>query len=449
MHEQKHNLNPNKMKRILLILTILAISLTTVGQTPSYQTAVIHANPTTLQGGIVRSWTANSAVAHFHENDIHYFAVISESSYNMSAVKFSDNYFHLYDLRVLDDYLYYCGSKRGSGVIGRIYIHDIANMAARPRVSEIAFPDLVSVNQLAAFNNPVDNIPHVAAIGERRFSSEPYIRLRTYMIDAKFDPMAIASADVMDCYINSSDTSETERLYDVVVTDKFVAFVGIITNAGFLTIRKCDKNGVLTTNTYKTLYQYNLPHYGVPYAAAMEDDKIAIAAECIISGEVSNATHVRLFDLPTMDMYAGQSMRSSTKSFINDFTYMPCDKTLLLVHVDQNGSSPDHRVVYFQPTTTPPYTTYAVTDANHRNLSYIDVFKSQFFIVGDGEIIMSHYKPCVTPSNTCIDVSTREIEKLDVYKPFGIETRPNSKRYANPIFIVSPTNLSYSVDCIN
>ena len=364
MHEQKHNLNPNKMKRILLILTILAISLTTVGQTPSYQTAVIHANPTTLQGGIVRSWTANSAVAHFHENDIHYFAVISESSYNMSAVKFSDNYFHLYDLRVLDDYLYYCGSKRGSGVIGRIYIHDIANMVARPRVSEIAFPDLVSVNQLAAFNNPVDNIPHVAAIGERRFSSEPYIRLRTYMIDAKFDPMAIASADVMDCYINSSDTSETERLYDVVVTDKFVAFVGIITNAGFLTIRKCDK-------------------------------------------------------------------------------------TLLLVHVDQNGSSPDHRVVYFQPTTTPPYTTYAVTDANHRNLSYIDVFKSQFFIVGDGEIIMSHYKPCVTPSNTCIDVSTREIEKLDVYKPFGIETRPNSKRYANPIFIVSPTNLSYSVDCIN
>ena len=93
LHEQKHNLNPNKMKRILLILTILAISLTTVGQTPSYRTAVIPANPTTLQGGIVRSWTANSAVAHFHENDIHYFAVISESSYNMSAVKFSDNYF--------------------------------------------------------------------------------------------------------------------------------------------------------------------------------------------------------------------------------------------------------------------------------------------------------------------------------------------------------------------
>lgn len=305
------------------------------------------------------------------------------------------------------------------------------------------------MNKLVAYYQPGNQYAHVAAIGENREWVNPYTHLRSYMIDVCFGPVPFDYSEMAPAYESTEDTRQGERLYDVVATDKYIAFVGIITNSSFLSIRKCDKSGVLTTPACRNYYIYDLPAQGVPCAAAMEGDKIATAQECIIINQVENATHVRLFDLQTMNMYSAQSMRSTYKSFINDLTYMPYDKTLLLVHVDQNGSNPDHRVVYFRPTTPTPYLTHAVTDANHGSLSYIETFKSQFFIVGDGDIIMSHFRPNVASNNRCIDVSLREIEKLQTV-PFL------KKEYYNVLAVEEsnstpflPTALNYSVDCIH
>ena len=436
------------MKRILLILTVLTISHIGIGQTLLYRTAVIHTNPTTLRGGTCRSWTANSVISYYQEQDTHYFAVVYENSTTMDAIKFVNGNYSIYDFCVLGDSIYLCGTKEGRSVVGCININDITSSVPSSQIEEKYFDSLVSVNKLVAYYQPGNRYAHVAAIGERRYYANPHTRLRSYMIDVCFGPGPFGYSARVQSYVDQDDTSQIERLYDVVSTKNYIAFVGIITNSSSLTIRKCDKSGIFSTNTHETIFQYRLPYYGVPYAVALKDDKIATASECIIINQVENATHVRLFDLPTMTMYAAQSMSSPYKSFINDLTYMPYDNTLLLVHVDQNGSYPDHRVVYFKLSATPPYNTYAITTADKRNLSSITLHNSRFFIVSDGEKIMSHYKPWVHPSNTCINIDTREIQDLDLipydkiqYTGHLVDGNPDH----TPFF---PTALSYSSDCI-
>lgn len=432
------------MKRILLILTVLTISHIGIGQTLLYRTAVIHTNQTTLRGGTCRSWTANSAITYFREQDTHYFAVVYENSTTMDAIKFVNGNYSIYDFCVLGDSIYLCGTKGGKGVVGCININSITSFVLPLKITEKYFDSLVSVNKLVAYYQPGNRYAHVAAIGEY----SPYTRPRAYMIDVCFGPGPFDYAKKVMSYVNPDDTNQIERLYDVVSTKNYIAFVGVLTNSGSLTIRKCDKSGIFSTNTYETIFQYRLPYSGIPYAVAMKDDKIATASECIIISNVANATHVRLFDLPTMNMYAAQSMSSPFKSSIYDLTYMPYDSTLLLVHVDQNGSYPDHRVVYFQLSATPPYNTYAITTADKRNLSSITLHNSRFFIVSDGEKIMSHYKPWVSPQNTCINIDTRVIQDLDLipYDKIQHTGRLVDGDTTRTQFL--PTALSYSADCI-
>lgn len=219
----------------------------------------------------------------------------------------------------------------------------------------------------------------------------------------------------------------SEVIHDVVVTDNYVAFVGVsmgATNA--ITLHVCNKRRyTLYTNSpsvisdFDNYYSYSLgTTSGSPFyhACALDGDMIAIATREETSPG-SNKITVRTFDLSTHTMTHAQDLRCNTVPELRDMAYIPDKQRIVLLFHDYFRLTGSYSDVFC---TIDPYNVSSsytlpgmVEDVFHSKYGSLDVMKSSYLISTGGKYGFVSDVANYSPTGTCYKVEDYYIYGAD------------------------------------
>lgn len=243
-----------------------------------------------------------------------------------------------------------------------------------------------------------------------------------FTISASYSPSLQKILRIM----NPQNHSET--IHDVVVTDNYVAFVGVESGTNnSITLHICNKdNDVLKTTTniasdFDDYYIYPLgtgsgnPFY---HACALDGDMIAIVTQDELSTS-SNEITIRTIDLTTHTMLNTQTLQCNIHPYLKDVAYIPNLQQLVLLH---NG--------YFRPTytycdifslvnpynTNPSYVLPGIKENvfNHNKFVSLDAMTGNYFITTGGKYGFATDAGNWSTGRMCYDVEDYIIIKQSV-----------------------------------
>lgn len=434
----------NNMKKRLLYFLLLVVSWTNVwGQVP-LTSVCIEGMDSSASIGIVRSWKPNFAVAYKTDGTNHYFSIIENYNTTMKTVKFSDNRLVVNDMQILGDTLYFCGSQDGAGYIGCFRINKILDgspIDAQGKKFSLDPTLPYTVSRMAVY---YDNFgtQHVAAFGYWEESVSPYVYRRDFLVEAYFQP-DVFTAEWSVC--NDDGSFISGPINDVVVTDNYVAFVGVDAGYSTLGIRRVSRNYVLAALHY--IYKYNCPMMCPPVATAMNHDDIAVATSYDIYPSSTNRIEIRSFKLGTMNMYDAQGFFVPDKSTAEDIIYSPRAKKLLLVPMLWDGARASYPVVYIDPGRTTPYNTSAVTSTNIQTWQ-ISLHDNDYFLLCGGNKVFAHHIPSLDSDDGCISIDDYEIKAVDMVGFADTTCRLQRKAPQDHMIRMVPTDSRYVPLCV-
>ena len=189
-----------------------------------------------------------------------------------------------------------------------------------------------------------------------------------------------------------------EIIHDVVVTDNYVAFVGVVSGSSdSITLHICNKGyNVLNPNSpylnyFNTSYRYSLgTNSGSPFyhACALDGDMIAIATQDEMS-MTSNDITVRTFDLATHTMTNAQNLQCYSHPNLKDVVYIPNKNRVVLLYngyFRQTGNYCDIFCTVDPYNVSSNYVLPGITDnVFHSKFSSLDAMQGFYFVTTGGK----------------------------------------------------------------
>ena len=335
----------------------------------------------------------------------------------------------------------YCGGFSGSDAM--IAYFNINDLLASGSIAfgVVIVNNIDQVTKLAAYRNTRMNGVGIAAIGTNQ---DGY-----YMIECNnYGGCTTFSAASRRCF----NQSQIETLTDVVVTENYVGFVGIMTNTYEVCIRRGDKNGIFASTLIDTIHRYG---YGAtmiktpPVAETLDGDKIAVAANFVneYPSGTEHSAQIFLFNLANMDFFDAWSMIQPDVISVTDLVYMPSKRILLMAIVSSDGG---YFVVHTLPFSPIDYTASVMVLKNREDICSMDFRNSSYFILSTQYhwMLQKLTNPCLP--NSCIE--TRDVEffhvtvTIDIPLPHKIPW-DISRYYLDKIpqssFVYSPNCISF------
>ena len=281
-----------------------------------------------------------------HSSHATVYLIDPTSTMTICHADLEDNLF-IYDMRVINSTVYFCGSSRGNGCIGYFDYNDLlASVPLNIQLKEIALSHVGYgvLYRMAAYPNGSEE--KVVAVGEIEYDHNDsfppdfpdcwdssgiyHTCLRRLVVEANFPSFSMY-------YLCSESAKQYDYMQEVVEVDNYVAIVGCYNPKNGISIHRCDKSAVLAT------YQNDWYYYPVtPNECAskikgcrMKEDKLAIvsmAPDTYYGGATLLASVMRVFDLNTMDNINAQLVVTGLKDEPKDILYMHGPDSLILLN---------------------------------------------------------------------------------------------------------------------
>ena len=366
----------------------------------------------------------------------------------------------VYDMRVVGDELYFCGSVSGvQAFVGHLKIHQLATS---PGPFPIDFTYLKAsetdcLTRMVAYRWGTE--VKVVAIGynDCLWYNCSYVCptnatcRKEFVFECVFTSgLPSTSSPIRLQVVNPGAYGDRmEVLDDIVETDNYVAIVGVYDNAWFV-IRRCRKDDIMLTMSNLFLYPFQGRELLMEHKACrMRGDTIAVASQASdIDLNPENRTRFRVFDMATMNMLVDQEFEHGIKVKPDEMVYVPVDKTVVLLQEMPIPSLTNNNSVFVQlhPYQATPYVAQGWYTTSGLRYGSLDVRDDENYIATGGNYWITKHLPNCVSSTGCytpclIRISGREpvtyTADTFVYPPtpcfdmvlspvFGVETRtPN------------------------
>ena len=211
------------MKRTILITLLLAL-----GAAPCLsQTDELKSVGFIGKQSVIREWNADNAVAFLHNpSGTSYFCLESRTTPGTVQTATMPADMRIYDFKILDDTLYFCGTKpingEEYGIVGFFDIDNLFNHGGSCTYGEIYVP-VVEPRLDCRMSRPwrmdvyrFGGFTHIVAVGENELSTiTPGILTSTTILDAYFDGTVWHGSQYMNKY-------NDEYYTDIATTDQYV-----------------------------------------------------------------------------------------------------------------------------------------------------------------------------------------------------------------------------------
>ena len=293
----------------------------------------------------------------------------------------------VYDMRVVGEELYFCGSVSGvQAFVGHLKIHQLAT-------------------SLGPF--PIDfTVCPTNATCRKEF-----------VFEGVFSSGSPSSGSLLLQEVNPGAYGDRmEVLDDLVETDNYVAIVGVYDN-GWFVIRRCRKDDIMGTMSNLFLYPFQGRELLMEHKACrMRGDTIAVASQASdIDLNPENRTRFRVFDMATMSMLVDQEFEHGIKVKPDEMVYVPVDKTVVLLQEMPIPSLTNNNSVFVQlhPYQATPYVAQGWYTTSGLRYGSLDVRDDENYIATGGNYWITKHLPNCVSSTGCytpclIRISGRE-----------------------------------------
>ena len=263
------------------------------------------------------------------------------------------NDYEMNDMCIVDSVIYFCGSHSANGMVWamigympintcNVRTHDIQGMSCNTFLTDLAVYKLANgdYNLVAlgaslydpsgypgiVLDNCPDNLVHYTQQANYSAYAEQFV------MEASFS--SPTSIPVNYNVKMLGGVQGKEEIDDVVLTDNYVAFVGIrpVGDVSQLTIRRCKRNNVLADfDNYFYFVEDNDYKWLFPKACPMKGDTIGIV---MLGDDVGNGYSNKsvVVDLPSQAMISHQHIDNGSEKLIpEDVVYMSTDHILVMV----------------------------------------------------------------------------------------------------------------------
>ena len=322
---------------------------------------------------IVRNYDGQHAVVYYEENGKGYVSLVNVITYNTITVPLDTGIF-INDMCIMNDSVFLCGIYKYTPsdpnyFIGCIVTINLNNFSSSSVFVTCFLPSYwISLNfkriKKFEYTNGINYHAKFLLVCDIQYACDgtepfPLADFSYSYVDINNHSMCTVNAVVEVSYpftISFSGPFSSQRvirvinpfehseiIHDVVVTDNYVAFVGVESGgSNSITLHICNKgNNILKSNypnyvsDFDSYYTYSLgTSNGNPFyrACALDGDKIAIATQDETSTSSNNIT-VRTFDLTTHTMINTQELQCNSHPTLKDIAYIPdLHKVVLLFH---------------------------------------------------------------------------------------------------------------------
>ena len=399
---------------------------------------------------IVRSYDHERVVVYYEDVGVRYVALVNVISNAVHKVQLSTDYV-MNDMCIMNDSVFLCGRRYyfGNNVGGCIIAMNIDSFyTSSVRVEEYSPSYWMNLNLkriknfeyvYGSYNLRYAKFLMVADIEYACDGSEPFptnLFPGHFYTDLNDHSRCTANAVVEVSYpftrfVSNSPTiqkvirfmnplNHSEIIHDVVVTDNYVAFVGIETETtDYITLHICNRgdnilNGNHFTSTFNNYYKYPLgTGNGSPFyhACALDGDNIAIVTQDELSTS-SNDITIRTFDLTTHTMTNKQYLLCNTHPYFKDVAYIPDLRRLVLLYHGYFQSTGNFCDIFctVDPYGSGSYMLPAITDnVFHIKFNSLDAMKGGYFISTGGKFGLAADASMFAPGKMCYDEEDRTI----------------------------------------
>lgn len=415
--------NYSDMKR-LLVLTILVLGRTllphvAINAQTYYNFAFAEATNNSGKG-LIRAVDRATAVSYYQKsNGDQALALISLfAPTTINEVIIDPNVQSVEDLRVADNYVFFCGKKSGEGFIGCIPLVDMVTSTPTVNYTSVGDESVEHFHSMVAYKHG-PNVK-VVAVGEYHWhdntSSSSYGNCSVgYHLCAR-RPIAeftfSGSTGILMNLWTSDDGVRVECANEVIETPTHVAIICYYTDNRAITIHYCDKANVY--GTFSNFYYYSAPEEGHSFihGCHMYDEVIALSSLSTYydaAGQQQFSTKIRVIDLATMTNIHAQQMPLYTKSEPLELVYVPNGQFLVLLQdaVDPATLSAHNYFTNINYSATAPYNTKCWYETA-RELHYqsADMLTDSHLIATGEKGFLMQNAPALSPSSGCYKVDS-------------------------------------------
>ena len=410
-----------------IVYQLIAFLALTIGSNASaqYPYNFSYAGVPTDSKTIVRNYDENRAVVYYEEGGNGYVSLVDVVS-NYALTVPLDTGFLMNDMCIMNNCVFLCGQESATfGCIVRMSLNDFYTSSVSVSYYEPSYWIKINYRRIKSFVYASDGgviRAKFLLVGEVDYAcdgSEPFplnnFLYRNYYIDPNSQSRCTVNAVVEVSYLYTpgnpgnfasqrvmrvmNPSIHPEVVHDVVVTDNYVAFVGV--ESGFsdtIILHVCNRgNNILWSNypyyscPFETYYKFPLgTNSGSPFyhACALDGDMIAVATQDEMSAS-SNDITFRTFDLATHTMVSTQYLQCGSHPELKDMAYIPDLQKVVLLYYGYFrpiGSACDIFRMADPYNTAPSYTLPSISeDVLHLKYGSLDAMLGTFFITTGGK----------------------------------------------------------------
>lgn len=416
-----------------IMLLLLSIPLGALAQYPAFTLAGMSGSSASTT--LVRTYTSTQVATYYQRGGRNYIALVDIAG-NVKETKL-DDYYTVYDMRIVGDELYFCGLYQaspaagldmGDGVIGHLSL--AALDAGSPVVDYYTDGSLTPLNRMAAYD--MGGVVKVVALGlvynadspcSCPVMAAPYTCADHQLVEADFVDGVLTNVQ----YAQTAESpANVEELYDVVETDNYVAVIAVERPNHELTIHRCDKGNVLGTFEHYSVYPILCDTYEPGYIGChVKADMVAVASFAWVSpAQHDYRTQVRVIDLPSQTMVSAQEYKMDEKTVPSEMVYFPDHSTLVLLQNQMLDPYAWRRAfVHLRPFAATPYLAEAHFESS-MSVPFVSLDKAgnNYYVTTGGECWMLK-DIATTPSvSSCYGYCGIEVRDIPTDRPMNRET---------------------------
>ena len=311
--------------------------------------------------------------------------VITEKHIN-AWTHYTDTNTTITDIYVADDYAFFCGYVQETGVgtqafVGYVYLPDMASGSASMWCGKI--DNIERLKRLVAYKT-VDGY-RVYAIGENiihpaggaTFTMEAIVEIDVTLYST--------SIQYQIAWLHATSFYGKEYLYDVLLTDDYVVFVGHNYSPAcydMLHFRMIRKVLPFPSPDINNVYFFPAPSEANSRVAstALDENTFAVSYVYVDPSTTNHFTRLRLIDLNTMTNINAQQMARPDKMDPVMIDYLP-EKDL--VEMLQPYNNP-YDFLCWEPHKTVPYISHILTPFKGTDYQYVRCLADSMFIASSG-----------------------------------------------------------------
>lgn len=418
------------MKQKIFLFMLLLLPGTILAQALNHSIAKPQI-PQDYEQDIVRNWNGRFVVTHHITDNGWYISCSDYSGHYLhgagyyAPTRYSDLFpsnYSISDMEILDDKLFFCGSKKKSsnpavivGIVGWLDLIQFMSGTFTANVIEVS--SSFALNKMVVYRNAGGY--KVVAVGFNDINAvAPYPLADNSMI-VEIDDVTVAPT----CNYSIIDRSLTnhEYIYDVIYTGNNVVFVGIVKqhiNPQYH-IRVMDNPSNLAASTNgNMIYAFQGDSAEVswqPHSILMDDDIIAI----------SYVHHDNVYDnyvtrLRIVDTHTNPPANINSQTYVIDYkeepidlAYSKNDETLILLQSITNIYNYNPKFAFLKPYYTWGYNADLTHFNNNITYNSLDIYNDNYFI-SVGKKDRTYIQQIASPSNepNCVELGTLKVSTL-------------------------------------